>query len=111
MEHSKLKLEAIIVDTDHAFIVRLGTVPRSTQTGIANIIPQGIDRPDRDAAIEWAQFIVKVCNQSPAFDAMKEATKVLDLFVRLLEHPDASIEPRDIERAKRIIALANKTGE
>lgn len=53
-----LKLEAIIVDEPNVFICRIGTCPRTTDTGIANVIPKGIDRDDKDRAIAITKRLV-----------------------------------------------------
>lgn len=57
------KLTAIIADTPNAFVVRIGTEPRTTDRGIANIIPQGVDRDNRDRAIAIANRIVECWNK------------------------------------------------
>lgn len=76
MEHTKgalpKKLKAIIVDSEHVFLVRIGTEPRTTDTGIANVIPQGIDRNSRDFAIHIAEHLVKCWNN---FDEAKAEGK------------------------------------
>lgn len=60
-EHIKL-LKAIIVDKETVFLARIGCEPRVSETGIANIIPQGIDRKSRDVAIYIATEIVRRWN-------------------------------------------------
>lgn len=57
------KLQAIIADTDNVFVVRIGTDPRTTDTGIANIICQGTSRADRDRVIAIANHLVKCWNE------------------------------------------------
>lgn len=66
------KLKALIVDSEHAFLVRIGTEPRTTETGIANIIPQGIDRKNRNYLIQLAEHLVRCWN---SHDALYEACK------------------------------------
>lgn len=58
------KLTTIIADTDHVFVVRIGTEPRTTDTGIANIIPanRDISRKGRDRTIQIAKHFVECWN-------------------------------------------------
>ena len=58
------KLCTIIVDTENVFLVRIGTEPRTTDTGIANIIPidRDISRFGRDRTIATAQHLVDCWN-------------------------------------------------
>ena len=58
------KLEAIIVDTPNVFMLRIGTVPRTTDRGLANIIPMGISRDDKDAAIAFIKRLVNCYNRA-----------------------------------------------
>ncbi len=57
------KLKAIIADTPNVFVCRIGTDPRTRDTGIANIIPQGIDRDARDKAIAITNRLVECWNE------------------------------------------------
>lgn len=57
------RLEAMIVDTDNAFLVRIVTDPRTTDTGIANIIPTGVSREEKDYAIAIGKNLVKCWNE------------------------------------------------
>ena len=65
-EHTKgelpKRLQAIIMDSETVFLVRIGTDPRTTDTGIANIIPQGLDRSNRDIAIQIARRLIHCWN-------------------------------------------------
>ena len=56
------KLQAIIADEPNVFVCRIGTDPKTTDRGIANIIPQGIDRGNRDRAIKLTNRIVECYN-------------------------------------------------
>lgn len=58
------KLKALIVDTPHAFIVRICTDPKTTQTGIANVICQGIDDESKDYVKRIARALVDRYNES-----------------------------------------------
>jgi len=57
-------LEAIIVDEPNVFVCRIGTSPRTTDRGIANVIPCGIDRDDRDRAIAITKRLVDCWNNA-----------------------------------------------
>lgn len=56
-------LQAIIVDEPNVFICRIGTTPRTTDRGIANVIPCGVDRDNRDRAIAITNRIVNCWNR------------------------------------------------
>lgn len=58
------KLKATIIDHDNAFLVRIRTDPETTRTGILNVIPTGIEREDRDYAIDIGNRIVEIWNNS-----------------------------------------------
>lgn len=55
-------LQAIIVDTPNVFLCRIGTLPKTTDTGIANVIPSGIDRDARDRTIAITKRLVDCWN-------------------------------------------------
>lgn len=55
-------LRAIIVDEPNVFICRIGTVPRTTDRGIANVLPCGIDRDGRDKCIAITNRLVDCWN-------------------------------------------------
>ena len=57
-------LEAIIVDKPNVFVCRIGTMPRTTHTGIANIITSGIDRDSRDRTIAITNRLVECWNNA-----------------------------------------------
>lgn len=63
------KLQAIICDSDYAFVVRIGTDPRTTGTGILNVICQGLDREDKDYVIDIANHIVELWNSQEISNA------------------------------------------
>lgn len=56
------KLQALITDTDNVFLCRIGTDPRSTQTGIVNVICQGLSRDEKDYVIAITKHIVDCWN-------------------------------------------------
>ncbi len=56
-------LQAIIVDTPNVFLCRIGTLPRTTDRGIANVIPSGIDRDARDRTIAITNRLVDCWNK------------------------------------------------
>lgn len=58
------KLNAVVMDSENVFLVRIFAEPRLTDTGLANIIPQGIDRENRDFAIKFANRIVHCYNMA-----------------------------------------------
>ncbi len=58
------QLTAIIADEPNVFICRIGTMPRTTDRGIANIIPSGIDRDSRDRAIAITNHLVNCWNNA-----------------------------------------------
>lgn len=57
------QLSAIIVDEPNVFICRIGTLPRTTDRGIANIFPFGIDRDSRDRTIAITNRLVDCWNK------------------------------------------------
>lgn len=75
------KLAAIIADTPNAFVVRIGTDPRTTDQGIANVIPQGVDRDNRDRTIAIANRSVKCWNEH---DSLKAKSDLVDELVEAL---------------------------
>ena len=91
MEHTKnlpKKLTAIIADTDNVFIVRIGTEPRTTDTGIANVIPanRDISRQGRDRTVQIAKHFVNCWNgwdelkkqRDDLLDACREGKNLLE---------------------------------
>lgn len=56
------KLEVVIVDEPNAFVVRICTEPRTTRTGIANVICQGIDDESKDFVKRIAEALVYCYN-------------------------------------------------
>ena len=104
-----IKLKAIIVDTDNVFICRIGTDPKTTNTGIANIMPTGIDRDSRDEAIELTNRLVDSWNacsgiNPEAVPKLREALKncVIDAK-QALSQAERKIR---IKAAEDIIAMA-----
>ena len=69
------KLKTCIADTENAFVVRIVTEPRTTDTGIANIIPinRDISRQGRDKTIQIATHLVRCWN---SHDALLAACKI-----------------------------------
>lgn len=69
-EEKKLpkKLKALIVDEKNVFLVRILTDPETTRTGIANIIPAGISREERDYAISICHKLVDSWNENQEWD-------------------------------------------
>lgn len=57
-------LQAIIVDELNVFVCRIGTLPRTTDRGIANVIPCGVDRDGRDRAIAITKRLVDGWNRT-----------------------------------------------
>ncbi len=74
------KIQAIIVDTDNAFIVRLDGDPRTTDTGIANVIPRGAEREHRDYAIKVGKHLVKCWNEYSEANPTSTETKSFKLI-------------------------------
>ena len=80
-EHTEGKLpkelKTIIVDTENAIVVRIATEPRTTETGIANIICQGIDRESRDYIIRLAKHLVLCWNSHKKLQAKADSHDTL----------------------------------
>lgn len=76
------KLEAMIADTDNAFVVRIGTEPRTTDTGIANVICQGLERQKKDYVIQLAKHFVQCWNK---YDTLQAKADLFDEAIKALE--------------------------
>ncbi len=81
MEHTQenlpTELKTLIVDSDHVFLCRIRTEPITTETGIANVIPQGIDRQSRDYTIRITEELVRRWNSQP--DLLKACKDVAEI--------------------------------
>jgi len=58
------KLKTTIVDEKEVFLVRIRTDPETTKTGIANIIPTGVSREERDYTISICNKLVESWNKN-----------------------------------------------